>query len=234
MQLTGWTWHEVKRVLAKHRTRSPLVDQWRQSKVAPSITSAERLADVVPGSRELFCLPLWPLLANKTRSEADINRIRRSFQPDYALPDEAALEDRRDEEYRYAFPVSDYGPLGLVMSGTLRSLSELVLSLRTAEANSSHISHSETIASIYWTLPTIFGLEYVTKYSGDLLNAIRDLHARVEYSRIVVQPNLAAIDKSLERKAMLTNREATLWEWMLETSPDCDNPVRRHRISVCS
>lgn len=232
MQSTGWTWNELKRVLAKHRTRSPLVDQWRQSKVAPSITSADRLSEVVPGSRELFCLPLWPLLANKTRSVAEINRVQKSLVPNYLIPDEAALVGARAEAYRFDYPVEDYGPIGLVMLGTLRSLSELIVLLRNAEANSMDVTHAEVVALVYWSLPTIFSLKYVTKHSGDLLNAIRRLHSRVEYSRLVVEPNVDAIEQSVGRGAMPRNREETMWEWMLEVSPDCENPVLRRRISV--
>ena len=185
---TGWTWAELKAVMGKHRERSGLVDRWRKGKTAPKWSSLEKLEKLkkpVPSIRELYELPLWPLLANYPRSARQCKRTialyLRSERPNapYQYPELFGLGERW---YPYE-PARRDDSDTMVVRADIYAFTTLVALVREAEAEYRDEVHCYHLANLYRMLPSLRASAFLYPVIPQFAAMIKLLHRRVPYTR---------------------------------------------------
>lgn len=182
---TGWSWQDLKERVGRNRERSALVNRWEDGAISPSRVSARKLAKKVPGSLEIFDLPLWSLLANRPRSAKECKKALNQYLESesqlapYRYPETLGLGDRW-----YAFePTHRDDSETMVMRADIYALTSIVALVREAEAEYRDEEHSFHLANLYRMLAPMSKIEYVRIYIPLLAILIQGLHERVPYTK---------------------------------------------------
>ena len=203
-----WDWKDLKSHFEKNRCRSGLVYRWRDGKVSPSHSSAAKLADVVPGSLELFRHPLWELLKNKRMSAKKVRKLvaeygwKKSPFVAYEFPDVLSYGD----------PTRDIVPLhpedsnALMRRGDIHAFALILALTREAEANRRNDDHMLYIADLYRTIPALGKLPHFQPYLGMLNDMIFTLQYHVWYTVFMVGVDWPLIIDQIESDEFDTRR----------------------------
>lgn len=197
-----WTLDELKDALGEHRTRSNLVENWLNGSKSPYPVSARKLKREVPGSLELFNLPLWLLLRNSPRS---IKYCQKAMSAYVRAPSEIA-------PYRFSGELSEIDNLhdlppitredsdALVRRGDIYALTAIVALTREMEASYRDYEHAYHIANLYRILSTIGKIDYIKPHVSLLCDAIEGIHHRVVSTALMIGVNKNIICEQIESR----------------------------------
>lgn len=202
MLRSQWTLEELKDALDEHRTRSNLVENWLNGSRSPYPLSARKLKRKVPGSLELFSLPLWLLLRNSPRS---VKYCQKAMSAHIRAPSGVA-------PYRFSGELSeiddshDLPPIiredsdALVRRGDIYALTAIVALAREMEASYKDYEHAHHVANLYRILSTVGKIDYIKPHIALLCDAIERIHHRVLSTALLIGVNKNIICEQIESK----------------------------------
>lgn len=159
--------------IRRGRSDSKLVEKWRKGMAIPGHLSARALEGKLPGTRWVFDLPLFPLLADQPFSLAAMKRLTQGTigvgmigLRELQLPDQAYAWYSRH----------------LVWRGDLRGLSAIVTIMRFAEVEADDHQHLQASMDAFRALPALLRISWAASAVKALCTALDTVRCRVPFS----------------------------------------------------
>ncbi|MEB2239553.1 hypothetical protein [Xanthomonas campestris] len=172
--------------IRRGRSDSKLVEKWRKGMATPSATSARALEGKLPGTRWVFELPLFPLLADQPLSPAALARLTQGV----IGVGEVGLREFRLPDGSY-----DWLSRNLVWRADLWGLSAIVIMMRFAEAEADDHEHMETSMNAFRALPALLRAPWAAPATRALAEALDTVRRRVPFSAQAFTVDWEAIEK---------------------------------------
>ncbi len=184
--LSGLTDKEFGDVyIRRGRSDSKLVEKWRKGMASPSATSARALEGKLPGTRWVFDLPLFPLLADQPLSMAALVRLTHGTTCTGAL----GLREIRLPDRSHAWESRP-----LAWRGDLWGLSAIVTMMRFAEVEADDHEHVETSMDAFRALPALLRTPWAAPATMALAEALDTVRRRVPFSAQAFKVDWEAIE----------------------------------------
>lgn len=174
-----------------------LVHKWLRGLTLPSTQTVIRISKEIPGSYELYSLPLWDLLIDRPLSRAAIAKIISL----YWVEDDETLNHWKFPRSGFAAgewqrpPISRYGGEDLMLRGDLYGFVALLALIREAEIYGPADNHWQLSIWIYRAIPAVAQLPWLRPHFELLKTCIQNIHARVVTSTYLVEVNWDVIEK---------------------------------------
>ncbi|MEA9705647.1 hypothetical protein [Xanthomonas campestris] len=172
--------------IRRGRSDSKLVEKWRKGMAIPSTTSVRALEGKLPGTRWVFDLPLFPLLADQPLSRAALTRLTQGTIGVGLLGPRAFQVPEGGYEWQ-----SEH----LVWRGDLWGLSAIVTMMRFAEVEADDHGHAQASMDAFRALPALLRTPWAApaiKALGDALDTVR---RRVPFSAQAFKVDWPAIEE---------------------------------------
>jgi hypothetical protein len=166
------------------RTDSRLFDKWRSDETALSRISAERLDRTLPGTADLFSLPLFELLSAEPLG---VHRIRQLLQP-YRAPSATStfgphwrLLRKSGSEGRssYVYAYSEEDTHSLFESNSLDAFIIILGIVRMSEVGGNELKHRFALQDLFRSLPVVLRIPWFRVHAELLIKLIENVRSKV-------------------------------------------------------
>jgi hypothetical protein len=179
-----------------------LYEKWLSGECVPHENSARLLDKTLPGTFDVFDLPLYKLLSDKPISEREIvNLLQRYLRQDeikrrllpWQFPDEA---DRIKD--KTIVPVMHLVDLeNLFRYNTIHSFSAILGIVRSADARGDTETHFAASKYLFRALPTVLKLPWFAQHRDLLVEQLETVVSRVWTTPVLFDVDWSVIDRQV-------------------------------------
>jgi hypothetical protein len=184
MQSQSWGWPELNAAIDIHQSRSGLTRRWQNGDCCPSRLSVGKLQSSVPGSLELFDNPVWNLLRPRDISAKQACQAIEEYHSGlaeysvYRFPIPHSASGMRSS----IVPRHPHDSEALYRRADIHAFAIAIGLVRWAEAERIDEVHAYHLGNAYRMLPAVARAFYLKDCFAELSDALRALHARLDYS----------------------------------------------------
>jgi len=180
------------------RTDSRLFDKWRSDETALSRISAERLDRSLPGTAELFSLPLFELLS---AAPLGVRRIRQLLHRYRAPPTSSAFApywrlhrgSRSDRRNASVYVYLEEDTHSLFESNSLDAFIIILGVVRMSEVRGDELKHQLALQDLFRSLPAVLRLPWFRVHAEVLIELIEKIRGKVWNSVLMFDVDMEAI-----------------------------------------
>jgi hypothetical protein len=200
---------ELENIISKGVEPTRQVYKWLKGKNCITKSKAKQVDTKVPGSLEVFNLPLFDLLKNSTIRKAELDRIL----SDYIDSSDELLFWRLPERYKgrndgTPIPIIHHENLDMLYQrGGVFSFIAILYIVRRSEAEGDTFMHLEAVKYAYKSFPSLARHPDFIHHWRDILKAFQLIHLRVTTSFLLVRPDIDIIKNQIEAERFITLRE---------------------------
>lgn len=224
---------ELETIITKGAEPTRQVYKWLRGDNCVTKAKVMQVDKNIPGSQEVFNLPLFDLLKNVAIRKAELDRI----VSDYIDSSNELLFWRLPESYKGktdGSPIPIIHPDNLDMlyqRGGIFSFIAILYLVRRAEAEGDTYLHLEAVKHAYKSFPSIARHQDFISHWQDLFRAFRLIHLRVTTTFLLVQPDIGVIKQQIESENFITLRELRPRHPITHRFIDNDPPYKESTIS---
>ena len=208
---TGLDYTRLEEEIASNSERSGLVRKWRNGSHCVTERKVLQIARLFPGSEEIFQLPLFVLLENRSISRKELLRIMKHYvNPGdpfrfWQLPKN--FKERTDGT-DMPVPLEDYLDC-LYERGGIFSFISILYIVRRAEAEGNHLLHIEAVRYAYKSFPSLARHPDFITHWREILSAFEKVHWRLITTGLLLAPDREILQAQIEAPSFFTSRVLT-------------------------
>lgn len=223
---------DFEAMITKGEEPTKQVQKWLKGDNCVTKSKASQVDKKVPGSFEVFKLPLFDLLINSPIRKPELDRL----VSDYINSSDELYFWRLPENYKgesdgHLIPIILPDNLDMLYQrGGVFSFIAILYLVRRAEAEGDAYLHLEAVKHAYKSFPSLARHQDFIGHWQDILKAFQLIHLRVTTSALLVQPDIDIIKKQIESEHFITLRELRPRHPVTHRFEDNETPYREATI----
>lgn len=225
----------AREYLYKGRTDSGLMEKWLSNEAALNRISAERLNKRLPGTIEIFHLPLFELLADKPMSAPRVRTLMEPYRATKA--GSAPFIFRRFSNQAERIAGRNYVPV-LVERDThtaytdneLYSFVSILSVVRLADAVGDSELHCKASKYLFRALPSVLKLSFFREHVESLIQQLEVVRSRMQFSALMFDVDWDVIWRQIDEPDHQSNRLKRRRDPMSGKFVDIEDPIMEAQV----
>jgi hypothetical protein len=208
------------------------VYKWLRGANCVTESKVRQIDRVLPGSKEVFNLPLFDLLQNRPIKKSELIRLVSPYSDNnddlifWRLP-----EIYKGEDDGISIPIILPDNLDMLYQrGGIFSFIAILYIVRRSESEGDAYLHLEAVKHAYKSFPSLARHQDFIGHWQDILKAFQLIHLRVPTSALLVQPDIDIIKKQIESEHFITLRELRPRHPLTHRFEDNETPYKEATI----
>lgn len=213
--------------LGHHKNNSTLIYKWLHGNTTPYPASVSQINKQLPGSGDIYHLPLFPLLAPRPISLGRVRKLLSIYENagrvhyPWSFPNDTELHAQN----RFVPVVARDDSVALFARGDLYGFTAIVGLVSEAEASGDAEAHWLHCANMFRALPAVARIPWIYPHYNRLRECVYAIYARNRTTQMIITVDWDIIDRQIQAPVHETIRERRPRDPKTYRFADLEDPV---------